>query len=106
MCAQSRRNGFDLAAAEQCRGFGRANMRCRAIHDLDANGFGKACRFGKARVHITRATRSTIRMHDDCSRAAAQSFFTLKFETTQDLMLFLIIRAFFGKVERMRGLNG
>ena len=106
MRAQSRRNRFDLSAAEQCCCFGRADMRCDAINDVNADGFGKACGFDKARRDITHTARPAIRMHDDGPRAPAQTVFTLKFETTQDLMLFLIIRAFFGKVERMRGLNG
>ena len=105
MRAQPRRNRLDLAAAEQGSSLWRADVRRNTINYINPDGRRQSRRFGQPRIHIARATRTTIRVHDDGPRATAQTFFTFKFEATQNVKLFLIIRAFFGKVERMRGLH-
>ena len=96
---------FDLAAAEQGGSFRCADMRRDAIDNIDADGSRQSCCLGQPRIHIARAPRTTIRVHDDGLRATAKTVFTFEFEAAQNAKLFLIIRAFFGKVERMRGLH-
>ena len=76
-------------------------MRRGAVHDIDANSFGKSCGFGQARVNTTGTALALIRIHNHRPRPAAQALFTLKFETAQSANLVLIIRTFFGKVERV-----
>lgn len=105
MRAQPRCDRFDLAAAEQGGSLRRADMRRDTIDNINPDGRRQSRRFGQPRLHIARATRTTIRVHDDGPRATAKTVFTFEFEATQNVKLFLIIRAFFGKVERMRGLH-
>ena len=80
-------------------------MRRGAIHHIDANSFGKSCGFSQARVNTTGTALALIRIHNHRPRPAAQAFFTLKFETAQSANLVRIIRAFFGKIQGVCGLN-
>ena len=105
MRAQTRRYSFDLAASEKRSRFWGTDVRCSTIDDIDADGFGKSCGFGESCFNIARAARPAIGIHNHRPSTAAQAFFPLKFKTTQDAVLFPIVRAFFGKVERMCGLH-
>ena len=80
-------------------------MRRGAVHDINADGFRQPCSLCKSCVNTTGTALALIGIHNHRPRAAAQALFTLKFETAQSANLVLIIRTFFGKVERVRRLD-
>ena len=80
-------------------------MRRGPINDVDSDRLGKARSFSKTRFDITRAALAPVRVNYDGPRPAGKAFFALKFKPCQNVELILIVCTFFGKIERVCGLD-